>query len=92
MQKYAETLCATKWQTNLTMSLLQDIPTFHGWDTTKPEDWFSDIEMAADILKEQLSFFSFTEHSLIVIDKLSSSLSSSSGLRTTKQQCPYMGC
>ena len=25
-------------------------------------------------------------------DKLSSSLSSSSGLRTTKQQCPYMGC
>ena len=28
---------------------------------------------------------------LIVKDKLSSSLSSSSGLRTTKQQCLYMG-
>ena len=27
---------------------------------------------------------------LIIKDKLSSSLSSSSGLRTTKQQCPYI--
>ena len=37
---------------NLTMCLLQDIPTFDGWDTMKLEDWLSDIEMAADILKE----------------------------------------
>ena len=34
------------------MSLIQDIPTFDGQDTTKLEDWLSDIEMAADILKE----------------------------------------
>ena len=37
---------------NLTTSLLQDIPTFDGWDTTKLEDSLSDIESAADILKE----------------------------------------
>ena len=37
---------------NLTTSLLQDIPTFDGWDTTKLEDWLSNIETAADILKE----------------------------------------
>ena len=37
---------------NLTTSLLQDIPTFDGQDTAKLEDWLSDIEMAADILKE----------------------------------------
>ena len=38
---------------NLTTSLLQDIPTFDGWCTTKLEDRLSDIKMAADILKEK---------------------------------------
>ena len=52
MQKYTDTLCASQWQTNLNTSLPQDIPTFDRWDTTKLEDWHSDIEMAADILKE----------------------------------------
>ena len=52
MQKYTDTLSATPWQTNLTTSLLHDIPTFYGWDTTELEDWLSDIEMAADILRE----------------------------------------
>ena len=37
--------------------------------------------------------FSLSQNMLLIVkDKLSSSLSSSSGLRTTKQQCPYMGC
>ena len=37
--------------------------------------------------------FSLSQNILLIVkDKLSSSLSSSSGLRTTKQQCPYMGC
>ena len=52
MQKNTDTLCTPQWQTNLTTSLLQDIPTFDGWDTTKLEGWLSDTEMAADILKE----------------------------------------
>ena len=52
MQKYTATSCTTQQQTNLTTSLLQDIPTCDGWDTMKLEDWLSDIEMAADILKE----------------------------------------
>ena len=52
MQKYMDTLCTTQQQMNLITSLLHDIPTFHGGDTTKLKDWHSDIEMAADILKE----------------------------------------
>ena len=32
--------------------MLQDIPTFDGQDSLKLEDWFKDIETAADILKE----------------------------------------
>ena len=52
MQKYTNILCATHQQTNLTTSLLPDIPTCDGWNTTKLEDWLSDIEMADNILKE----------------------------------------
>ena len=36
----------------LTTSLLLDIHTFDCQDTTKLEDWLSDIETAVDILKE----------------------------------------
>ena len=52
MQKYTDTFCTTQQQMNLTTSLLHDIPTFDGWDTTKLEDWLSDTEMATNILKE----------------------------------------
>ena len=38
--------------THLTTSLLKDIPAFDAWDTTKLEDWLSNIKMAAGILKE----------------------------------------
>ena len=37
--------------------------------------------------------FSLLQNMLLIVkDKLSSSLSSSSGLRTTKQQCAYISC
>ena len=55
MQGYTYTLCNIQWQTKLTMSLLQDISTFDGQDITKLEDWLSDIEMEAHILKESWS-------------------------------------
>ena len=38
-----------------------------------------------------VTFFLLWNLVLIVIDRLSSSLGSSLGLRSTKQQCPYMG-
>ena len=44
LQQYIDTLCAMQWQTCLTMSLLQDITTFDGQDTSKLEDWLSNIE------------------------------------------------
>ena len=53
MQNYTDTLCTTRWQMSLTKSLLQEIPTFDGWDTLKLEDLLRDIEKkTADILKE----------------------------------------
>ena len=36
----------------LTMTLLQDIPTYDGWGTMKLEEWLSDIGTAVNIWKE----------------------------------------
>ena len=52
VQQYTDTKCTTQQQMNLTPSF-QDIPLFDGCDTTKLEDWISDIETAADIVKER---------------------------------------
>ena len=34
------------------MTMLQDTPTFNGQDSSKLEDWFMDLETAADFLTE----------------------------------------
>ena len=47
-----DTLCTRQKQSNLTNSLLQDIPVFNEHDSTKLEDWLTDIEMAADLTSE----------------------------------------
>ena len=52
MQAYMVTLHAAQRESNLTTTMLQDIPAFDGQDFTKLEDWFTDIETATDILIE----------------------------------------
>ena len=52
LQAYTDTLHTTQRESNLTTTMLQDIPTFHWKDSSKLEDWFMDIETAADILTE----------------------------------------
>ena len=47
--QYTDTLCSTQKQSNLTNSLMQDIPIFNEHDSTKLEDWLLDIETAADL-------------------------------------------
>ena len=49
-------LHATQRESNLTITMLQDIPTFDGQDSSKLEDWFMDIETAADILTESHTY------------------------------------
>ena len=53
--QYTNTLCTTQKQTYLTNSLLQDIAVFHENDSTKLEDWLTDIETAADLTNESWS-------------------------------------
>ena len=49
--QYTDTLCTTQKQRNLANSLLQDITVFNEYDSTKLEDWLTDIdtETAADL-------------------------------------------
>ena len=49
---YTNTLCSAQKQTNLTNSLLQDIPIFNGHDTMHLEDCLVDIETLADLTAE----------------------------------------
>ena len=53
IQVYIDTLCVTQRESNLTMTMLQDIYTFDGEDSSKLKEWFMDIETAADILTER---------------------------------------
>ena len=51
LHQYTDTFCSMQKQSNL-MNSVQDIPVFNEHDTTKLEDWHTDIEMAADITNE----------------------------------------
>ena len=52
MQAYTDILWTTQRESNLTATMLQDISIFDGQDSSKLEDWFTDIETTADILTE----------------------------------------
>ena len=51
IHQYMDTLCAFQKQTTLTHSLLQDITVFNDQDSSKLEEWLTDIETAADLKK-----------------------------------------
>ena len=62
MQAYTETLHATERESNLTMTMLQGIPTFDGQDPSKLEVWFMDIKTAPDILTESHAIYLRPNH------------------------------
>ena len=52
LQQYTETLCSAQKQTTFMNTLIQDIPTFNGSDSTQLEDWLVDIETVAYLTDE----------------------------------------
>ena len=52
LDKYTETLCTAQKKTSLESSLLQDIPTLKGQDSSQLEDWLTDIETASELMGE----------------------------------------
>ena len=53
LDKYIDTLCTTQKKTSLESSLLQDIPTLTGHDSSHLEDWLTDIERASELMGER---------------------------------------
>ena len=52
LNKYTDTLCTAQKKTSLGSSLLQDIPTLNGQDSSQLEDWLTDIEAASELTGE----------------------------------------
>ena len=52
LDRYTETLCTVQKKTSLESSLLQDIPTLNGQDSSQLEDWLTDIETASELTGE----------------------------------------
>ena len=49
---YTKTLCTVQKKTSLESSLLQDIPTLNGQDSSQLEDWLTDNETASELTGE----------------------------------------
>ena len=45
-------MCTAQKKTSLESSLLQDIPTLNGQDSSQLEDWLTDIETASELMGE----------------------------------------
>ena len=52
LDKYTDTLCNAQKKMSLESSLLQDIPTLNGNDSSQLEDWLTDIETASELTCE----------------------------------------
>ena len=52
LDKYTDTSCNSQKKTSLESSLLQDIPTLNGQDSSQLEDWLTDTETASELTGE----------------------------------------
>ena len=52
LDRYTRTLCTAQKKTSLESSLLQDIPTLNGQDSSQLEDWLTDVETASELTGE----------------------------------------
>ena len=52
LDKHTKTLCTAQKKTPLESSLLQDIPTLNGQDSSQLEDWLTNIETASELTGE----------------------------------------
>ena len=57
LDKCTKTLCTAQKKTSLESSLLQDIPTLNGQDSSQLEDWLTDIETASELTGESRTKF-----------------------------------
>ena len=76
LQQYTETLCSAPKQTTFANTLIQDIPTFNGSDSTQLEDWLVDIETAANLTEESRTKLAQTKSKGLTYTLLTEALTS----------------
>ena len=52
LDRYTKTSCTAQKKTSLESSLLQDIPTLNGQDSSQLEDWLTDIKTTSELTGE----------------------------------------
>ena len=76
LDKYTDTLCNAQKKASLESSLLQDIPTLNGQDSSQLEDWLTDIEMASELTGESRTKLAQAKSRGLVRTLISESLTS----------------
>ena len=76
LDKYTDTLCNTQKKTSLESSLLQDILTLNGQDSSQLEDWLTDIEMASELTGESRTKLAQAKSRVFVRTLISEALTS----------------
>ena len=76
LDKYTDSLCNAQKKTSLESSLLQDIPTLNGHDSSQLEDWLTDIETASELTGESRTKLAQAKSRGLVITLISDDLTS----------------
>ena len=74
LNKYTDTLCNAQKKTSLESSLLQDIPTLNGNDSSQLEDWLTDIATTSELMGESRTKLAQAKSRGLVIMLISESL------------------
>ena len=74
LDRYTETLCTAQKKTSLESSLLQDIPTLNGQDSSQLEDWLKDIETVSELTGESRTKLAQAKSKVLVRTLISEAL------------------
>ena len=77
-------LCTTQKKTSLESSLLQDIPTLNGQDSSQLEDWLTDIETASELTGESRTKLAQAKSKVLVRTLISDALTAPKTLEEIK--------
>ena len=84
LDKYTETLCTAQKKTSLESSLLQDIPTLNGQDSSQLEDWLTVIETASELTGESRTKLAQAKSKGLVRTLISEALTAQKNLEVIK--------
>ena len=85
LQQYTVTLCSSQKQTTFANTLIQDMSTFNGSNSTQLEDWLVDIETAANLTDESRTKLAQAKSKVLTHTLISEALASGMCLEDIKE-------